>query len=91
MIWLTLVTSGMHTPKNSDSEEPKLCDFSYISKYGKPSNTLLGAQNGENRGSYSIFVVICTNFRITKFVFWPSLRLKVFIGEGGKRPPPYRS
>ena len=87
MICLTLVTSGMHTPKNSDSEEPKLCDFSYISKYGKPSNTLLGAQNGENRGSYSIFVVICTNFRITKFVFLAFFEAKSFYRGRWKTPP----
>ena len=37
--------------------------------YDKASHTIFGAQNGEKRGFYSIFVVGGTNFRIMKFGF----------------------
>ena len=45
------------TPKNNDPKEPKLCDFSYISIYDKPSHTLLGAQNGK-KGVFIAFLLL---------------------------------
>ena len=41
----------------------------FLCNYDKPFHTLLGAQNDEKRGFYSIFVVGSTNFRIIKFGF----------------------
>ena len=46
----------------SDPIEPKKFDFSQ-------NPTLLGAQNSQKRGFYSIFVVGGDNFRNIKFVF----------------------
>ena len=53
------------TPKNNDTKEPKFCDFSYISMTDPPI-PFLGAQNGEKRVFYSIFVVGGTDFCIMK-------------------------
>ena len=41
----------------------------FLETYGDASHTLLGSQNNQKRGFYSIFVVGGDNFRIIKFVF----------------------